>query len=351
MKNLLTSRFHSTLRRCALLIALLLPFAALADTWQIHVGAQNGDRAHQALAFLPNEIWIHATDSITWSFPTNEVHTVTFLALGQVRPNRFTGCAGGLPPDGRTPDFSVFENNACVNSGVLTNADGKTYTIIFPATGNFKLVCLAHPNMTATVHVLDLGMPLPHDQAFYDRRADRQRADLLSDANASAHVHRDDHANADDNDHGNDNNAVVAGTGKIIGTAGGTETASVMRFMDAVKVIHVGETVEWTTAEAVTNHTITFGPEPDNQHQIPPSSNVTMDADGGRHAYLSSPSDAVHSGFITELPQDRIGLTQAPFNLNSATRFRATFTQPGIYQYKCVLHDELGMVGAIIVLP
>ena len=111
MKNLLTSRFHSTLCRCALPIALLLPSAALADTWQIQVGAQNGDRAHQALAFFPNEIWIHADDSITWSFPTNEVHTVTFLALGQVRPNRFTGCAGGLPPDGRTPDFSVFDNN------------------------------------------------------------------------------------------------------------------------------------------------------------------------------------------------------------------------------------------------
>jgi plastocyanin len=339
MKNLLTLRFRSTLCRCALPIALLVPSAALADTWQIQVGAQNGDRAHQALAFLPNEIWIHAEDSITWSFPTNEVHTVTFLALGQVRPNRFTGCAGGLPPDGRTPDFSVFDNNTCVNSGILTNADGQTYTVSFPSPGNFKLVCLAHPNMTATVHVLDSGMPLPHDQAFYERQADRQRAALLSDAKASAHVHEDG------------DNTVVAGAGKIIGTAGGTETASVMRFMDAVNVIHIGETVEWTTAEAVTSHTITFGPEPDNQHQIPPSSNVTMDVDGARHAYLSSPSDAVHSGFITELPQDRIGLAQAPFNLNSATRFRVTFTQPGIYQYKCVLHDELGMVGVIIVLP
>jgi len=339
MKNLLASRFHSTVRRCALAIALLLPFTALADSWQIQVGAQNGDRAHQALAFLPNEIWIHAGDNITWSFPANEVHTVTFLALGQARPNRFTGCAGGLAPDGRTPDFSDFDNTACVNSGILTNADGKTYTVVFPATGNFKLVCLAHPNMTATVHVLDLQTPLPHEQAFYDRQADGQRAHLLSDVHASAHVHEDG------------NNAVVAGAGKIIGTAGGTQTASVMRFMDALKVIHVGETVEWTTAEAVTSHTITFGPEPDNQHQIPASSNVTMDADGARHAYLSSPSDRVHSGFITELPQDRIGLTQAPLNLNSATRFRATFTEPGTYQYKCVLHDELGMVGVIIVLP
>jgi plastocyanin len=54
---------------------------------------------------------------------------------------------------------------------------------------------------------------------------------------------------------------------------------------------------------------------------------------------------------LPELPQDRIGLTQAPFNLNRATRFRATFTQPGIYQYKWGLHDPLGMVGVIIVLP
>ena len=73
-----------------------------------------------------------------------------------------------------------------------------------------------------------------------------------------------------------------------------------------------------------------------------------FDADGARHAFISSPSDAVHSGFITQPPQDRIGLPQAPL---SATRFRVTFTQPGAYQYKCVLHDELGMVGEIIVLP
>lgn len=347
MTNLLKSRFPLIFPHSALVVAFLLPPATLADTWQVQVGAQTGDRAHQALAFLPNEIWIHANDSVTWSFPSNEVHTVTFLVtflmlgqpVGQVRPSRFTGCVNGRPPDGRTPDSSAFDNSTCVNSGILTNADGKTYTVTFPATGNFKLVCLAHPNMTATVHVLDSSAPLPHDQAFYDQQTDRQRADLLSEARTSAHVH------------GEGDNAVVAGAGEIIGTGGGTQTASVMRFMDAVKVIHVNETVEWTTAEAVTSHTITFGPEPDNQHQIPPSSNVVTDADGARHAYLSSPSDAVHSGFITELPQDRIGLAQAPFNLNSATRFRATFTQPGIYQYKCVLHDQLGMVGVIIVLP
>src|SRR5205085_8358742 len=150
-----------------------------------------------------------------------------------------------------------------------------TYTVIFPVTGNFKLVCLAHPNMTATIHVLALSTPLAHDPAFYDRQADRESADLLSDAMASAHNHSGSHE-------------VTVGVGHIMGNGGGTQTASVMRFMDATKVIHVGETVEWTTAEGVTNHTITFGAEPNPLNQIPPSANVSLDPDGARHAYISS---------------------------------------------------------------
>jgi plastocyanin len=315
--------------------SIILPQAVHGQSWQLQVGAQSGDKAHQALAFLPNEVWIHAGDSIIWTFPTNEVHTVTFLKPLQVRPNRFTGCSAGAPPDGRTNNFSLYDGTACVNSGILTNEDGPTYTVVFPVAGNFKLVCLAHPNMTATIHVLEPSTPLPHDQAFYDKQADRERAELLSDRMASAH----DHSGAND---------ITAGVGHILGNAGGTQTASVMRFMDATKVIHVGETVEWTSAEAVTNHTITFGPEPDQLNQIPPSANVTLDADGARHAIISSPSDTVHSGFITEAPQDRINLPQGPLGV---TRFRVTFTQPGVYQYKCVLHDELGMAGQIVVLP
>src|SRR5438128_12158633 len=189
--------------------------------------------------------------------------------------------------------------------------------------------------MTATIHVLAISTPLPHDQAFYDKEADRERAALLSDVMASGHNHSGP-------------NEVTAGVGHIIGNGGGTQTASVMRFMDATKVIHVGETVEWTTAEGVTSHTITFGPEPAPLNQIPPSGNVTVDPDGARHAFISSTSDAVHSGFITEAPQDRTGLAQAPL---SGTRFSVTFTGPGIYPYVGVLLYGLRTVGAIVVLP
>src|SRR6516165_4095547 len=36
--------------------------------WFATVGAQSSDEGRQALAFLPNEIWIHAGDSIKWTF-------------------------------------------------------------------------------------------------------------------------------------------------------------------------------------------------------------------------------------------------------------------------------------------
>jgi plastocyanin len=85
MTPVFASQFRLPICRCALLISILLPLSGLANNWQLQVGAQNGNRGHQALAFFSNEIWIHSGDSITWAFPINEVHTVTFLTPGLVR--------------------------------------------------------------------------------------------------------------------------------------------------------------------------------------------------------------------------------------------------------------------------
>jgi plastocyanin len=111
--------------------------------------------------------------------------------------------------------------------------------------------------------------------------------------------------------------------------------------------------VEWGNHDPDEPHTITFGPEP--QDLFDPSANVTLDADGGLHAVLTSPSDAVHSGFIEQPFADEPGM---PVNNNpddsialNFTRFRVTFMGPGTYNYKCSLHDNLGMVGQVVVLP
>jgi plastocyanin len=319
-------QFRSISRWLLMLALAIAPTSVRAQSWQATVSAQSRDKGMQALAFLPNEIWVHAGDTVTWNFAADSVHTVTFLTPNQPRPTAKDGCPGS------TPDGAPFDGSSCVNGGRMTN--GQNYTVTFPAPGNFELVCLVHPNMTGVVHVLDPSMPLSHDQAFYDHLATSERKDILSDTDAGNNHHAHSHGKE-----------VTAGTGEIVATAGGSQTVSLMRFLQPTQIVHVGDTVEWTNDSPVEPHTITFGTEP--QDLIDPSANVSVDVDGARHAEISSRTDNVHSGFIVAAPQERIGLVQAPLGV---TRFRVTFTHAGSFPYICALHDQLGMKGKVIVV-
>jgi plastocyanin len=335
--NPFTSIRLSAIACCLLALTFVIaPQAVEAATWQATTGAQSSDMGTQALAFLTNELWVHAGDSITWTFPTPEIHTVTFLKQNtspqQVRPAR-PGAGGGCP--GTTSDGSSFDGSTCVTSPELVN--GQTYTVHFPKAGNFKLVCLVHPSMTGTVHVLPLSENLPFDQAFYDRQASREQAELLSDGarleglgTATAQRTSEDE--------------VTAGIGEIVANGGGAQIVSVVRFLPGTTVVRVGDTVEWTNLDPETPHTVTFGAEPANP--VPPSAGVGTDSDGAEHAILGSPGANRHSGFLVAAPQDRRGLPQSPLAVN---RFRVTFTSPGTFDYFCALHDDLGMVGRVIV--
>jgi len=233
--------------------------------------------------------------------------------------------------------------------------------------------------MNGTVHVLDASAALPHGQAFYDQEARDEAQALLTD---------NDHAMSSDMDgmamsHSGDKvsvrvlaatnrladvskklttssgvntsavSHVTAGIGEIVSTPGGVQTSSLVRFVKGKIVVHVGDTVEWDNSDPEEPHTMTFGPEP--QDLFDPSSNVTVDPDGGLHAVLNTPGDSVHSGFVVQPLPDQPG---TPVNItpNNAislnhTRFRVTFMGPGTYNYICALHDNLGMVGQVVVLP
>ena len=318
-----------------LLLAVLIVPQIVQAQWQWHatVGAQSKDKGRQALAFFPSEIWIQEGDSVTWRFDVDEIHTVTFLKSGQMRLPRQVGCPGF------SSSPATFDGSTCVTTPALVK--GQTFTVNFPTAGNFKLVCLVHPNMTAVVHVLDRSQPLPHDQLFYDDQASDEGHDLLSDDR-----HDTDHDQHEEHKQPGSGQGVTAGIGKVSATAGGSETLSVMRFLHESTVIHAGETVEWTNLDPVTPHTITFGTEPANP--MPPSANVTLDPDGARHVAINSPSDSAHSGFIVAAPQERTGLAQAPLGV---TRFRVTFPHAGVFPYICALHDDLGMEGKVTVVP
>ena len=320
--------------------------ATYAQSWQATAGAQSQDKGRQALAFLPNEIWIHAGETITWAFATDEPHSVTFLRPGQVRPSFTAGCPG----TGTTPDGSPFDGSVCVNSGRITTA-GTTYAVTFPVAGNYRLVCLIHTNMTGLVHVLPPSEPLPHDQGFYDDQAARERHHLLSNHGAQSNSGEVEESSL------MDKHKIVVGTGELVSTPGGIQSVSLMRFMQPTITIHAGETVEWDSSD-VSGHTITFGQEPANvTPQTPPSANVFADPDGARHAIIDSISESVHSGFIAQAGHERGGVPQAPAPVAEVqppvgvTRFRVTFMTPGTYPYICAFHDGLGMTGEVIVKP
>lgn len=317
----------STVRIAVCLFTLLAFIPAFGADWHATVGAQDETKGRQVVAFLPNEVWIHAGDSIQWTVMADEIHTITFLTADQIRPTFDVGC----------PGFSFgqasFDGSTCVTTPPMVS--GQTFTVIFPTVGNFKLVCLVHPDMTGVVHVLDKATALPHDQGYYDQQASKEASALLADLAQLQH-----------HNHSASPNGIVVGAGKTLATAGGHNTISLMRFVEPELMVHAGATVEWTNDDPSMPHTITFGEEPVNP--IPPSSNVTVDPDGALHATVASTSDNVHSGFIQSAPQDQTGAPQTPLG---TTRFRVTFPNPGVYPFICVLHDNLGMKGSIIVVP
>ncbi|HVH85685.1 MAG TPA: hypothetical protein VM912_03120, partial [Terriglobales bacterium] len=226
--------------------------AVQGQTWQALAGAQSPDSAVQVIAFLPNEMWIRACDSITWTFPTPERHTATFLRPGQERPPFSVGCPGTTPSL-----LSSFDNLSCVNSGPVTDV-GATYTVKFPKPGNYRLVCLVHANMTGTIHVLDPALEPPHDQEFYSLLAARQARELLMDHDGAPRRLREDaHGESGEASLHAHHHMVVTGTGEAVSTAGGINSVSVMRFMQPSITIRAGETVEWDTLD-VSGHTITF---------------------------------------------------------------------------------------------
>jgi plastocyanin len=331
----------------ALAFLLAFPSAALAQqNWKATVGAQSEDMGRQAEAFLPNEFWIHAGDTITWTFASGDTHTVTFLLVGQPFPLSFTGvCPSGAVFDGIT---------TCVSS--MPSVTGQKFAVTFPTPGNFELVCLVHPQMFGTIHVLANSQILPHDQAFYDEQAKDERSALLDDLDPPTSKSHHSMTGMLSASVIARTNGVIAGFGEIAATAGGQESLSVVRFIDGTVEIHAGDTVEWSNLDPIIAHTITFGTEPadlfDPSCGPSPGCVVAMDPDGALHATITGPGQNVHSGFIFAALEGYTGGLPVPqLPLFPPARFRVTFTQAGTYNYKCSLHDNLGMVGKVIVMP
>lgn len=120
--------------------------------------------------FAPNELMIHAGDTVTWRLSTAVPHTITFgpaALLKQLFAQQVTPTKGA---DGKT--YLAFNPRIVApvggpsyngvgfhNSGLLFPAPGQivTYKLTFTRPGTYYYRCLIHVGMDGYIHVLAAG--------------------------------------------------------------------------------------------------------------------------------------------------------------------------------------------------
>src|SRR5206468_7958101 len=98
--------------------------------------------------------------------------------------------------------------------------------------------------MTVQLIVLYTSAALPHDQSLHDQPAAREPHTLLPSPDIFTGHHHD-----------RPPQVIAAGIGKIVATAGGHQTVSLMRFLEPELLVHAGDTVEWDNDDPITPHT------------------------------------------------------------------------------------------------
>lgn len=280
-------------------------------TWHAVVAVESRDHAIQGMAFLPGVLWVNVGDKVVWTVKAGDIHTVTFLPPGQTPPP--------FDPTDLTQTTkqggSVYDGKSYFNSGLMSSFPALhlalTYSLTFGVTGDFTYHCLVHPSMIAIIHVRPAGTPYPFSQQDYNRQIEGQTNTILSDGRKLADLAEDT----------SNNHHVTVGIGDGL--------ASLMRFFPQHIVIHVGDTITFTNRDPMEPHTVSFGTFPPNFNNFFPLGNPGA-FDG---------SAPLNSGFI--------GANPAWFG----TTFKVTFVKAGTYAFRCDLHDFLGMVATIVVLP
>lgn len=289
------------------------PAPAQPQTWKVTAGASSQNEALQALVFYPAAITIDAGDSVVWSAPSQEPHTISFPIAGQ-KPIAPTDPMAPSPVGGAS-----YDGTALVSSGFI--AGGASYTLTFPKPGTYTYYSYPQePLAVGTVVVQAAGTAYPKAQAAYDASA--QASEVADEQNALASVATVP-AFA---------NTIAVGVSPA--TAGGA-SSSVMRFLagptlvdDQNVTIPVGTTLTFKNFSNNVPHTVTFPPLGGTTPSGPP-----FQPGSGGSTYDGTA--LVNSGVIPP------GAT-----------FQLTFTKPGTYVYHCLFHDNAeGMIATVVVTP
>ena len=301
-----------------------------ATTWNVAAGGGTADNAVQAYGFGPASITIDAGDTLTWTTGSGEPHTISFGFDNAPPPPLLTSpqvigqfiqqieSPVGVTP-GQTPSFS---GSGPLSSGIV-GADpnpATTFSVTFPKAGTYNYLCLFHPpNMKGTVVVQAAGAPYPQTQAQVTAAGNAAiQASVAKGQAIQPSVNQISQAkNAD----GSTTWTVPAGVGNL--------DSAVLRFGAPLNA-KVGDTVTWVDQDPSTPHTVTF--TPGGQPLAPQDEPIPESSVVGGPSY--SGSGLFSSGLIGPIP----GLK---------TSYSLKFVSAGTFNYRCLLHDDEGMLGTI----
>lgn len=269
--------------------------------------AGDGEPGYSVDLFLPESITIRTGDTVHWSFPWLEPHTVT---LGPVTGNP-------AAPTHPGEDVIDFDGTNFISSGLVLG--GAEIKVRFTTPGTFEYFCLIHPFMTGTVNVVDDGTVDTQDEV--DARAGSAYTDALAGLKALAAGAAAKEISVEAKADGTKRYTVAVAPANLDGV--------VMQYFPASININEGDSVRFVNDTPVP-HTATFGPPP----------NVIPDPEDPAIHDPSTPADTYDgTGFWNS---GVIGV-----DWDNGTSFEMTFSKAGSFEYYCLLHEPQGQRGTV----
>ncbi len=269
--------------------------------------------------FGPSVVYVQPGDSVKFTFPWFEPHSVTFgIPAGD--PSVLVG--------GSTPSW---EGTGFISSGLIFGAPTSTdtYTVAFPKKGTYEYFCILHPLMTGSVVVQTPDLGTPDNQLSVDGRAAAQFASSTAALKAAAAGMNARPVAVAANPSGGRKYTLS------ISSATDLPMGDVQQFFPGTVNIGVNDTIEWVSA-VQTPHTVSMGNPGALAALIPP---------GGAEAVLDIAASVPAGGKFDGTGIVNSGVLGVGYP--KGTKFALTFTKAGTYQYFCFLHADQGMAATV----
>jgi plastocyanin len=322
-------------------------------TYTVLVGAEDDSVGANVMAFFPETLRIHVGDTVHWQRNGNEIHTVTFLA-GMPLPPFSVDAPPGLPsPRMRNPltAFPVapadgrYDGTTFANSGIFGPDPDifqgvESFDLTFTRRGTHNYVCVVHGViMSGQIIVVDRHQHVRSPREV-DREARRSIAEALAQVPAAIAQANAEVPPPTQNPDG------TTTYHPLVGFAVGQ--LYMQTFFPQELTVHPGDTVEWTfSMEDEAPHTITF-----LNGEEAPDDVIVWPQKEGPPLLLVNPEVLFPQNPDQPLTREGVYSSGALPQGDPPPSFALTIGDiSGEEPYQCLLHDIVGMLGTLHIVP